>query len=225
MRFTIIVAVVEVPLTLLSFVLDVAGLLPSSGPPPTGRAFAVSSLVLILTTPLDFLMFGALIHSIAQQHIRRSISVASAYSFAFRRLGSMLGAGILLGIVLVLLTITIIGIPFAIYFFVRWFFSFQTVVLERRGPRAALSRIAELVKGNWWRVFGISMALTIGPVTIAILMGLVLYPVPFVGSLVTAILITPFVTIAGTLLYFDLRVRKQAEGGYNLGTLKSELQL
>ena len=58
-----------------------------------------------------------------------------------------------------LLAITIIGIPFAIYLGVRWGFYAQAVLIEEHSATNALRRSRELVKGAWWRVFGIILAL------------------------------------------------------------------
>ena len=44
--------------------------------------------------------------------------------------------------------------------------------------------------------------------------------IPYAGSVIAGILPTPIAITAATLLYYDLRVRKQ---GYNLETMAGEL--
>ena len=57
------------------------------------------------------------------------------------------------------LAITVIGIPFGIYFAVRWGFYVQTLLLEKSLIRVALRRSSELVRGMWWHVCGILLAI------------------------------------------------------------------
>jgi hypothetical protein len=54
-------------------------------------------------------------------------------------------------VVKILLSIIVVGIPFAIRRFVRWSLFAQTAMLEDGGARGALRRGRELVDGYWWR--------------------------------------------------------------------------
>ena len=171
----IIVAVVQVPLSILGFwfesVLESAivelfdnfdddwFLNPSfdmSNVIETFRPVFYVGGILVIATGLTFIiMEGALIYGVSGQILGRPIPVVPAYSFALGRFGAMLGALILAGLGVLLMAITIIGIPFAIFFAVRWNFVMQTASLERCGPPTALARSSDLVRDNWWRVFGI----------------------------------------------------------------------
>ncbi|MYH81544.1 hypothetical protein F4141_12680 [Candidatus Poribacteria bacterium] len=62
-------------------------------------------------------------------------------------------------LVVTILTVTVIGIPFAIYFAVRWGFFIQTIMFEKPVITIALGRSGELVKPMWWRVFGVLLAI------------------------------------------------------------------
>ena len=65
---------------------------------------------------------------------------------------SRYSCGVLWCLVVVVLGITIIGIPFAIYFAVRWGF-IETLLLEGISVRHALKRSSELVNGgDMWDV-------------------------------------------------------------------------
>jgi len=142
--------------------------------------------------------------------------------------------------------IVLVVAPAAIYLGIIWNFMVQTALLEGCGPTSALSRSASLVKGNWWRVLGIILLL----LTIVSIIGIILYMpammgtisettagfIPYaateppnwviawttIGGLIGNIICVPFFTIGETLLYFDLRFRKQ---GYNLDALANELGL
>lgn len=111
-----------------------------------------------------------------------------------------------------------------IYAYVRLVFAPQAIVIEGCGPIEGLRRSWNLVKGAWWRSFGILALLYLlqlflvgGPTSMTqlgtlmlavnnpLLAGLI---AELVGSILY-IIFTP-VSMAGmTLLYFDLRVRKE----------------
>ena len=50
-------------------------------------------------------------------------------------------------------------VPFAIYLGVRWGFGALPILFEETSLRTALRRSSKLVKGTWWRVFGIYTAI------------------------------------------------------------------
>jgi glycerophosphoryl diester phosphodiesterase family protein len=117
-------------------------------------------------------------------------------------------AGILLGLLVV--------IP-GIWLGTRWAFTTQAVVVDGRRNTDAIARSAELVTGSWWRVFGIIVCTLL----VVFLPGAIIQ-LPFeawadsadssaislVGQLISNALITPFVALVFTLLYFDLLARR-----------------
>jgi hypothetical protein len=52
-------------------------------------------------------------------------------------------------------------IPYAIYLAIQWAFTMPAIVLEDANVFESFDRSASLVKGHWWRVFGILFLLTI----------------------------------------------------------------
>ncbi|WP_328889633.1 DUF7847 domain-containing protein [Streptomyces sp. NBC_00316] len=66
--------------------------------------------------------------------------------------GSGAGALVALGFVGALLTA-----PLATWLWVKFALAPAAVVFERQRPVAALRRSAQLVRGDWWRIFGISL--------------------------------------------------------------------
>ena len=84
------------------------------------------------------------------------------------------------------------------------------------GRRGALSRSSALVKGNWWRVLGIVLVLGIMAGIISGILGII----RIVGSAIGAILSMPITIVGATLLYYDLRLKKE---GYNLGVMAGEI--
>jgi hypothetical protein len=80
----------------------------------------------------------------------------------------------------------------------------------------AFSKSYALVKGNWWRVFGINLMFAIIVAGINSIAGII----PVLGWAISTIVGMPVAVLGSVLLYFDLRVRKQ---DYTSGELAEEL--
>ena len=236
----IIVALVEIPLSLLGYLLEsvIESAVVELGDEFESivsidlprlievfrSAFYLIGILIIATWLTSIIMGGALIHGVSGQILGEPIRVPRAYSFAVGRFGAMLGASILAGLAVILMAITIIGFPFAIYFGVRWIFVMQTASLERCGPVSALARSSNLVRDNWWRVFGILLLIAILLAIANAIASAFLGLIPYVGPIVAAVLFAPVGIIAQTLLYHDLRVRRDGQGHYNPAVSAGELQ-
>lgn len=119
------------------------------------------------------------------------------------------------GVFLGLLLLVIPGVFLA----VRWYFLVQAVVVDGRRAIGALERSSSLVRGSWWRVLGIAV-LTL--VTASGAGALIQLPfesiaragdsaaVSLVGGSVAQTLTAPPVALVTTLLYFDLRARRES---------------
>ena len=195
----------------------------------------IAGLIMLVVAYIlgGILMGGALIHAVSEQYLRQRISIGQAYRFAWRRLGAMIGAGILAflaigGIIAVSVFVAtfswvgwilvVVGSCASIYLMIRWTFILPAALLEGLGPTAALSRSSGLVKKNWWRVLGIMLVVALISGAISAILGMI----PTVGAIIGSILVTPIYAIANTLLYYDLRVRKEE---YSLEALASELHI
>jgi len=110
----------------------------------------------------------------------------------------------------------------AIYLAVRWSLVVAAMMAEDLGPIRGLQRSWNLVSGSWWRTFGI--LLIVGILYLVISYGLLILftviaalfstgdfqaAVVQVLSTLLGAVVAPIVYIAITLLYFDLRVRKE----------------
>jgi hypothetical protein len=120
-----------------------------------------------------------------------------------------LGAAVL--VVLVLLAVWLLA-----YALVGWAFTSQEVCLEGSSAVDAVRDGPKLVKGNWWRsaillvtlyVIGIAAGPIVG---FAVLFATPLDPrlLDLIGSAVYVV-VFPFVAIAATLLFFDLKKRRE----------------
>jgi len=109
-----------------------------------------------------------------------------------------------------------------------WLVAPVVVVVEKMGPIAALGRAWRLSSGNRWRIFGIQVLLFILNLVLSLLIGgifggiaatstqggpagqLGLSVVQSLVNLASTIIWAPVEWIAFTVLYYDLRVRKEA---------------
>jgi hypothetical protein len=148
-------------------------------------------------------------------------------------------AGIVVAVVLgfIALPLLFVGVPLAaggmlasVYLYVRFSLSSAALVLEKAKIREAMRRSGVLVRGSWWRVFGVLLlvqllsALVTGVLTVpfAIAGGVtaatnpdgggftVLLVATQIGGGLAAFLVSPFAAGARGLLYVDRRMR--AEG-------------
>jgi hypothetical protein len=148
----------------------------------------------------------------------RPVSALGAFRLAFTSGAPLVGALVIAAAVIFVLDLTVIGIPIAAWLAVRWSLVAQVIELEgERRPYVALRRSAELVRGHWLRVASITAAvalvLLLGPLVGALLLlvsSASFAVVNVVAGLVYAA-VMPFVAIATTYLYFDLRVRDELE--------------
>jgi hypothetical protein len=128
------------------------------------------------------------------------------------------GLGFISGAMYVLLVLI-----FPVYFLVQWAFRYQVVYLEHAGVSQALSRSASLVRGQWWRVFGIKLLVIIVTLVLSSVLGLMfgmfslVAPAGFARTALGGVLqtlteavIAPFAALATTLLYLDARIRRES---------------
>jgi hypothetical protein len=119
-----------------------------------------------------------------------------------------------------LLSLTVIGIPVAIKKSVDWTFAAQEIVFERRKARAALAASSKRVRGRWWSIAGVDLALffvgaVIGPLggaALIILTDVPLWTINFVGLAFFG-LVLPYMIITLTLMYLDPRRQEAAAPG------------
>ena len=210
--FVIIALVAQVPLAIQQLVPNLA----------------LSVVLFIAAVFLSILAAGATVRAVASHYLGTEISVGNCYRRAWDRTLSLLGSEITFIIALLISFVLVIGIPLFFYLLVSWFFYAQAIMLEgRKGPRNALRRSGELVRGSWWRVFGIGIVFVLLLIIIntgASIPGFIASDSsPIVGAVLISLagaVVTPIGFIGATLVYFDLRIRKE---GYTLETMSSEV--
>jgi hypothetical protein len=142
-------------------------------------------------------------------------------------LGALTGSGA------VAVIFILAGLAFFIVVVVRTTLAPQAIVIERLSGRAGLRRSWRLTEGSFWRVLGIRVLLWL----LQVIMGLVL-SLPFTAiasataspgtqqmisqivQAVTTIFVAPITLVTLTLLYYDLRIRRE---GFDIEMLASSL--
>ena len=120
---------------------------------------------------------------------------------------------------MVVLVVTVVGIPFAVYYFIRTSLFAQTCVLEAESAIGSLHASARLTRRHWWRTFGFTtlvsvIAILSGPLLGVLILLLTSQSLTFIditGSIVYT-LIVPYTAIALTLYYFDLQISGERRG-------------
>lgn len=142
----------------------------------------------------------ALIYAIKERE--RRIGIKDCFVKGWRIISSFIWVSILVSLVTFggFILLIIPGFIFAVWFL----FSTYILVTENVNGSAALSRSKELVQGYWWSIFG-RIALLI---LVAGGIGFILAFVPFVGQLISNLLVVPFSVTFLYLLYEDLKRAK-----------------
>jgi hypothetical protein len=165
---------------------------------------------------------GASFKAVADAYLGEQPAWRSSLRFAFARLHSILWVTILGGIA------TVIGFVFCLFpgFYLWIAFAVAVPVLLTEGVKgtSALGRSRALVRGRWWGTFGVVLLGTIlaGVVSAAIAAvagiaggttdagSVAGFLVNSVSGTLGSMISTPFTAAFVSVLYFDLRVRKEA---------------
>ena len=217
-----------------------------------------AAVSIVLAFIVDTVLTGMLTVVIGRSVLGHKITAGEAWQIARPRMAALIGATLLIpliliglwvayAIVLVILAVlhapggligglaalgAIAGIILTIWFTVMFRMAAQAVVLERAGPVRALGRSWRLVRGSFWRVFGITLlAGLIVVVTAGVLQipfsllaalaggGHSLLPatsgsvagilISAVGGVVAGAVARPISAGVAVLLYVDLRMRRE----------------
>ena len=146
----------------------------------------------------------------------KRVDAVDAYRGIVPNLGALAWAWLLIIVVSSVLTLTVIGIPVAVFYLVRKAVTTQACVIEELGASASLRRSSEVVKHDEVRVFAITAlvnvtAFLLGPIVGVLFLFLTsssLAVIDVISSLVYAV-VMPYAGIAIALLFYDLRRRHQ----------------
>jgi hypothetical protein len=194
-------------------------------------AFVLFAILGIVASVAHLVAAGAAARVASNTILGHPVSVGDAYREAFGHLGSLLLGSFVTGLAVGLLFMTCLGLPFAVFIGLGWSLLVPSIVLEGRGAFEAMSRSWDLVNGHRWRL--LAVVVLIGLIVYllvsvpAAIFGFISGGLAAIGGgspglmmaaqagnvLFQAVGQTLFgavfiVTI--TLLYYDLRIRKEA---------------
>lgn len=139
------------------------------------------------------------------------------------------GAGVAVGLLVGLLGAVAVALP-ALWIWIRLYFAMPMVVLERVGPFQAMARSWQLSRGSWWRTLGywlltlliVMVVQMVLSTPVSLITGFIgatapdaAWPMILAGAvtyLLTVLIYAvtqPFVAGVNTLLYVDLRMRRE----------------
>ncbi|MFF6999378.1 hypothetical protein ACFY93_31185 [Streptomyces sp. NPDC008313] len=238
---------------------------PSATADELGRALGeslLSSGVILLVTLLGTIVATALLTTVTSRAVLgKPVSITEAWQDARPRLARLFGLTLLLpligavvvavgilpgviaattgagdaGISLAVLGGLAAGVA-AVWLIVRFSLASPALMLEKQGVIKSMSRSAKLVRGSWWRVFGIQLLATIIANIVA---SIIVIPFTFlasalsgqgftgyftsggdigwtflvvsgVGSVIGTMLTFPITAGVTVLLYIDQRIRREA---------------
>jgi hypothetical protein len=223
--------IILVPLILLQMALPFIQSSERPGSPEAALAtlgwFFFYALLSLILQPLAT---AAILYVISQEFVGEHPGIGAAFRFGFHWFGRVLGASFLAGMIVGvgLLFCLVPGIIFLIWYS----FVAQVVVVEGLAWGRALSRSKDLSEGYRLRVFGLLALFIVMGVILGAALGILQVVIPtqelvvtesgpaavpnlrntvihnVMGALVN-ILVGTFQAICMTLLYFDLRIRKE----------------
>ncbi len=226
--FVMIVLVVVAPLRILQTIITASAApellkLNSTTTPVATDTFVAGIVAQGLVGVVVFLVStAACTNAVADAYQGSSPDWRASLRFAVRKSPSLAWLSLVLLVALVVALVLLI-VP-AIWLAVAWSVAVPVLLIEGRGGPGALRRSFALVRGRWWPVAG---ALLVGFLLAGVLGGIVQGLLGFlpallfddnlavtavataVGAIVSSLITTPFQAAIVTLLYFDLRVRKE----------------
>ncbi|MFX1319674.1 MAG: glycerophosphoryl diester phosphodiesterase membrane domain-containing protein [Promethearchaeota archaeon] len=178
--------------------------------------------VLIINFVIQALLGGMIVRHTADHHAQLMPTLSSSYNHTKTRFWSLIGAQILIGLIMfglifgmlflavflgvgLLFVIGIFGLIgllvavvvmaiLVIYIGVRFAVVTPAVILGGESAAGSLSRSWNLVSRNWWRVFGITLLISL----ISIIVGL---PTSIVSSMITFSLFNPSILVVAIIAY------------------------
>jgi hypothetical protein len=241
-------AMVVVPIQVLSAVIllstvsagnEVPSSLPTFklGTSSTSRGLHTASLGASVITAIlggvaSLLVTAACVKTVSDTFLDLPTGIGESLRSALSRVRSLIWMYVLYVVCLAFAFVALL-IP-GIWLYAAWSVATPALLIERKHAAEALKRSAHLVRGRWWPTAGVLLVSTlitsvVGGAFSAVLIGFLLSGshtvavtviVSSAASAVAAILTRPFQATVVTILYYDLRVRRE---GYDVELLAEQL--
>lgn len=178
-----------------------------------GSSSGLAVLVALITTVVSlvgtFWLQGALVYAVDDVRDGRiDSSIQELFERVRPYLGVLIGAGLLAGLGIAVGFVLLI-VP-GLILLTWWCLIVPVIVLEGKPIGESFSRSRELVRGHGWTVFGI-VIISVLAVAIAsgVIQSIFSFLGPFlrywIGGSIASAIVDPFLAVALTLTYFELR--------------------
>ena len=169
-------------------------------------------LIILVSWIIDTIVRGMAVKVASDLLEGRSVDLSKALNFTATRLLSLLGAGIVTGVLIVmgLICLVVPGIILAIMFSLV----VPVIILEQAGTFQSLSRSRKLVGGRWLKTFALLLIVYIIITVASFVFGEISSvgfrgPASWIVSSVLGALVSPILPIAVTLYYYSMVAREQ----------------
>lgn len=194
---------------------------------PADVGFLVSSLaayavVAVISLALVPFFYGAVAYAACESALGRPVTAIGILRGVLRRYFPLLGYWLLIGLMGVMFCL----IPLWIWIWVNWIVVMPVMFVENLGLGAAMGRSWRLLEGRWWRTFlilflmlivfyvariALSAFIALGQALLQLVVSsVVVLWISGATSVIVDSLVNPVIQIAIVLIYFDLRVRREA---------------
>jgi hypothetical protein len=184
-----------------------------------GTRLVMSLLISGLTSAAAFVVAAAAVAWIVDQSARgRRVTAIDAVRAIWSRARDLVRGFARAAVIVLVLSISVIGIPFAIRQLVRYQFMPHAVMLEALDGRRSLERSSDLVRKRWWHtalfvgiVYAIlgGVGLVFGLALLVVFTGMPLWTLSLIVTMCN-VFVMPLAAIAVTMLYGDA-VAEQAD--------------
>ena len=242
-----VAAIVFVPLTIVIFLLDLVALQEASITDPGAAIFefgddrlrvvnettfnlaiGIQSILTLLATTLAI---AGTLRAVGNAYVGRDVDAGDSLRFGLGRIHSIIWISILFGIG-VGIGLILLVLP-GIWLLIAWSLALPVLIFEGIKGSKALGRSFNLVRKHWWHTFGalllgyilIIVVQLILPVIVELIAGSIENVYLYVALLdianaLTSLFVIPLFASLVTVIYYDLRVRKE---GYDVQLLTQEL--
>lgn len=160
-----------------------------------------------------FWVQGALVRAVDDiRDGRADLSLGETFERVRPQLPAIIVAGLLAGLAIALGLLLLI-VP-GLILLTLWILIIPVIVLEGRSAGESFGRSRELVRGYGWSVFGVIVLTILVVIAFNIVLSLLLLPVSdwlqsFLSNVIVGTVVTPFVVLTWTILYYRLRAAKE----------------
>jgi hypothetical protein len=170
----------------------------------------------VVTLVAAFLLQATLVKAVQDvRDGRADLSIGETAAAALPYIWPVAGASILAGIGIAIGLFLLI-VP-GLFLITIWAVIVPVIVIERSGVLASFGRSRQLVRGRGWHVFGTLVLVYLIMLVVNIVLGLIFRALPHVlgsglSAIISGTLISPFLALVVTLVYYRLSGSTVAEG-------------